>query len=57
MTTMRPTVATVRPAFNDVNASAAALDSPMRRVALTAGVSLAWIGAYMLMTAKALQLI
>ena len=53
---MRPTVSTVRPAVAQA-ASHPVLARPLMRLALTAGASSLWIGGYVLVTARALQLV
>jgi hypothetical protein len=53
---MRPTVSTVRPAAI-AQAAVRPLERPLLRLALTAGASSLWIGGYVLVTARALQLV
>ena len=54
---MRPTVSTVRPVLMNGPSCAAAVSQPLTRLAVTAGVSALWIGAYVFVTARALNLV
>lgn len=54
---MRPTVSTIRPVLATGQSSTLVLGQPLMRLAVTAGVSAVWIGAYVFVTARALNLV